>query len=220
MTVPNLLIDNDVLIKCACYSILDQIRGPSDQPKDVAVLGAARFVVGKYLEHRGTIQDRAKAQRCFQHHLSTVAVLEPTTEEAELASVIEEAAMLIDLDLDGGESQLCAVAVFRGSPLLLTGDKRAIVGAETLKESISELNSLAGRLVCLEQAIMGVIERSGIDSIRVRICAEVAVDKSLSICFECHALAEGRPLEPIGLLSYIKDLRRQAPTLLYEPNSL
>ena len=218
--MPNLLIDNDVLIKCACYSILDEIRGPSDQAHDVAVLGAARFVVGKYLERRGTIQDRAAAQRRFRDYLSTVIVLEPTTSEVKLASAIEEAALLLDLDLDSRESQLCAIALFRGSSLLLTGDKRAIASAETLKDSVGELTLLAGRLVCLEQAVMGVVERIGIDTIRVLICAEAAVDKSLSICFECHALAEGRPLELTGLLSYIRDVRRQAPTLLYEPDSL
>lgn len=218
--MPNLLIDNDVLIKCACYSILSEIDGPSGHPHDVAVLGAARFVVGKYLERRGTIQDRAAAQRRFQDYLSTVIVLEPTNSEVKLASAIEEAALLLDLDLDSGESQLCAIAIFRGSSLLLTGDKRAIASAEALKDSVGELTSLAGRLVCLEQAVMGVAERIGIATIRALICAEAAVDKGLSICFECHALTEGRPLELTGLLSYIRDVRRQAPTLLYEPDSL
>jgi hypothetical protein len=218
--MPELLIDNDVLIKCACYSILDQIRGPSGQCQDVGVLGAAKFVVGKYLERRGTIQDRTAAQHRFQDYLSTVVVLEPTIDEVNLASAIEEEAILLGLDLDSGESQLCAIAIFRNSSLLLTGDKRAIASAETLKGSIDELFSLAGRLVCLEQAIMGVIERIGIDSTRIRICGEAAVDKGLSICFECHALAEGRPLELTGLLSYIRDARRKAPVLLYGPDSL
>ena len=218
--MPELLIDNDVLIKCACYSILDQICGPSGQCQDVGVLGAARFVVGKYLERRGTIQDRTAAQRRFQDYLSMVVVLEPTIDEVNLASAIEETAMLLGLDLDSGESQLCAIAVFRNSSLLLTGDKRAIASAETLRDSIDELASLTGRLVCLEQAIMGVVERIGIYTTRMRICAEAAVDKSLSICFECHALAEGRPLELTGLLSYIRDVRRKAPMLLYEPDSL
>ena len=218
--MPELLIDNDVLIKCACYSILDQIRGPSGQWQNVAVLGAARFVVGKYLERRGTIQDRTAAKRRFQDYLSTVVVLEPTIDEVNLASAIEEAAMLQGLDLDSGESQLCAIAIFRNSSLLLTGDKRAIASAERLKDSVDQLTSLAGRLVCLEQAIMGVVERIGIDTIRIRICAEAAVDKGLSICFECHALAEGRPLELTGLLSYIRDARSKAPMLLYEPDSL
>ncbi len=218
--MPNLLIDNDVLIKCACYSILDQIRGPSGQCQDVAVLGAARFVVGKYLERRGAIMDRSAAQRRFQGYLSTVVVLEPTLDEVNLASAIEEVAMLLGLDLDGGESQLCAIAVFRSSSLLLTGDKRAIASAETLKDSVGELTSLAGRLVCLEQAIMGVVERIGINATRVQICAEAAIDKGLSICFECHAIAEGRPLELTGLLSYIRDARRKAPMLLYGSDSL
>lgn len=218
--MPELLIDNDVLIKCACYSILDQICGPSGPCQDAGILGAARFVVGKYLERRGTIQDRTAAQRRFQDYLSTVVVLEPTIDEINLASAIEEAAMLLGLDLDSGESQLCAIAVLRNSSLLLTGDKRAIASAETLKDSIDELASLTGRLVCLEQAIMGVVERIGIDTTRIRICAEAAVDKGLSICFECHALAEGRPLELTGLLSYIRDVRRKAPMLLYEPDSL
>ncbi len=218
--MPELLIDNDVLIKCACYSILDQIRAPSGQWQNVAVLGADRFVVGKYLERRGTIQDRTAAKRRLQDYLTTVTVLEPTIDEVNLASAIEEAAMFQGLDLDSGESQLCAIAIFRNSSLLLTGDKRAITSAERLKDSIDQLTSLAGRLVCLEQAIMGVVERIGIDTTRIRICAEAAVDKGLSICFECHALAEGRHLELTGLLSYIRDIRSKAPILLYEPDSL
>lgn len=218
--MPDLLIDNDVLIKSACYSFLNQIHGPSGQRRDVGILGVAKFVVQKHLDRRGVIQDRPAAQRRFQDYLSTVIVLEPTAEEVNFASAIEEAAMLLGLDLDSGESQLCAIAVFRNSALLLTGDKRAIASAESLTHSIVELTSLAGRLVCFEQAVMGVVERIGIDRTRIQVCSEAAIDKSLSICFECHALAEGRPLEPTGLLSYIRDVRRKAPVLLYESDSL
>jgi len=218
--MPSLLVDNDVLIKCACYSILDDICGPPGEAHDVAVLGAARFVVRKYLERRGVIQDREAALRRFRDYLLTASVLEPTTDEINFATAIEEAAILLDLDLDSGESQLCAIAVYRGASLVLTGDKRAIASAEKLRESIGELTSLAGRLVCLEQAIMGVVKRAGADAVRVLICAEAALDKGISICFECHALAEGRPLGLAGLLSYIRDIRRQAPTLLYREDSL
>jgi hypothetical protein len=214
--MPSLLIDNDVLIKCSCYSILDHLWGPWEQQREACVLGAARFVVGKYLERRGTIHDRAAALQCFQDYMSSVTVLEPTIDELRLASAIEEAAMLLSLELDSGESQLCAIAVFRGSSLLLTGDKRAIVAAEKLRRKIAEITTLDGRLICLEQAVMGVARRIGIDTVRVRICAEAAVDKSLSICFECHALGEGRPLDATGLISYIRDLRGQAPMLLYK----
>lgn len=215
----DLLIDNDVLIKCACYSILDQMAGTSDRHYDVSILGAARFVVGKYLEKRGVIHDRVAAQRRFQDYLPTVTVLEPSTEELLLASAIEEAAMLLGLDLDSGESQLCAIAVYRNTALVLTGDKRAIASAERLIAVIDDLASLEGRLVCLEQAVMGIVERIGIETARILICAEAAIDKSMSICFECHALADGRPLELAGLLSYIRDVRKGAPTLLLETDS-
>ena len=127
--------------------------------------------------------------------------------------------MLLGLDLDSGESQLCAIAVYRNTALVLTGDKRAIAGAERLIAAINDLASLEGRLVCLEQAVMGVAERIGIETARILICAEAAIDTSMSICFRCRALADGRPLELAGLLSYIRDIRKGAPTLLLETDS-
>ncbi len=138
----SLLIDNDVLIKCACYSLLDQVRPPDDRCGEVGVLGAAPFIVRGYLDKRGTINDRQSARLRFDSYLQTVVILEPSAQELALATTIEEAAMLRGIDLDGGESQLCAIAAFRMSPLLLTGDKRAIRGAEQLQDEISALSLL------------------------------------------------------------------------------
>ena len=215
----SLLIDNDVLIKCACYSMLDQIRPPG-KDGEAGVLGAARFVVGDYLERRGQINDRPSALHRFQAYLATVLRLEPTEEELALASTIEETAMQLGLDLDSGESQLCAIAVLRLSPLLLTGDKRAISGAESLQKEIAALSSLRGRVACLEQAILGIANRIGVLVTRSLICAEPAIDKGMSICFECHSSNDRADFSVDGLVSYIRDLRAQAPTLLYGPNAL
>ena len=157
----SLLIDNDVLIKCACYALLDEIRPPGDGDSKVGVLGAARFVVAGYLAKRGRINERASAQRRFSAYIQTALVLEPTEEELTLATGIEEMAIQQGVDLDSGESQLCAIAIFRVIPLLLTGDKRAICGAETLQQQISALSSLRSRVVCLEQAIRGITNRIG-----------------------------------------------------------
>jgi hypothetical protein len=221
MTTVSLLVDNDVLIKCACYSLLDQIRPPvADCREMTGILGAAPFVVRSYLRKRGTINDRSSAQQCFESYLSTVVILEPTDQELELASTIEETATLLSLDLDGGESQLCAIAVSRISPLLLTGDKRAIKGAESLRREVAVLSSLRGRVVCLEQAIMGITMRMGPNVARAMICAEPGVDKSLSICFECSSQGQSPEFSPVGLASYVRDLRLAAPTLLYEPDAL
>lgn len=216
----SLLIDNDVLIKCACYSLLGEVRAPNNAGGDLGILGAAPFVVRGYLQRRGSISDRIAAQRCFDSCLSRAVILEPTEDELRLATIIEETAMEQGLDLDSGESQLCAMAVFRMSPFLLTGDKRAICGAESLQLQVSALSSLHGRVVCLEQAIRGIANRMGPLAARSLICAEAAVDKSLSICFECDREPARPEFAAEGLQSYIRYLRTQAPLLLYEADAL
>jgi hypothetical protein len=208
------LLDNDVIIKCSCYSLLQELASDVGPPHTLGVLGAARYVVTGHLRRRPDIRDRTKAQNCFVAFLATVVELEPTEDELILAAEIEEAALRAGVGLDGGESQLCAIAARRGSPVLLTGDKRAIQGAETLMQQVRALRSLRGRLVCLEQAIMGIVHRLGPIVVKARICAEPDADKSLSICFECDR-SPTPSFTPVGLASYVRHLRHQAPTLLY-----
>lgn len=240
----HLIIDTDVLIKCACYAMLDHVQPPStaengmsaaDSEMDTAenqtgavrdgtgvadnigILGAARFVVRHHLERRGKINDRSAAQQRFEDYLRTVAILEPTDEELTLASAIEDAGQRLSLDLDVGESQLCAIAVFRLTPYLLTGDKRAIIGAELLQEELVMLSELRGRIICLEQALIDIAGRIGMLEARLRVCAEPGVDKSLTICFECSSGNARTDFGVDGLESYVRSLREQACTLLYEP---
>ena len=213
------MIDNDVLIKCACYAMLDQIQSDSSRHNDIGVLGAARFVVRSYLESRGQIADRKAAQSRFISFLAAAQSLEPTEDELQLASAIEEKATELGLNLDGGESQLCAIAILRPSPLVLTGDKRAIKGAESLLEDLPALASLSGRIVCLEQAVIGIVGRIGVRTARSLVCAEPSVDKSISICFECSA-DDNREFSLTGLTSYVNDLSLQAPTLLYNGDGI
>jgi hypothetical protein len=210
----NLLIDNDVLIKCSCYALLNQVRRSEADSTDVGILGAARFVVRSHLSRGEKIKDREAAIRRFLEYTETAEILEPTEEELMLSSLIEELAINRGLDLDSGESQLCAIAIKRGGCLILTGDKRAICGAELLLSSLPKLEPLHGRLVCLEQAIRGIVERIGADTVKPSICAEPGIDKSLSICFGCSN-STSLAFDPAGLISYINDVRRNAPKLLY-----
>ena len=215
-----LVVDTDVLIKCSCYSLLDEIRPPSATDSNVGILGAARFVAGKYLERRGEINDRAAARRRFADYVRRVAILEPTDEELALASVFEEAGVRLRLDLDVGESQLYAIAILRAIPLVLTGDKRAIVGAESLQQEMTQITALRGRIVCLEQALIGITERIGVSATRVKICAEPRMDRSLTICFECHSPDDRGGFSADGLASYVRSLRTQASTLLYAHDAM
>jgi hypothetical protein len=215
-----LLIDTDVLIKCSCYSLLDQIGPPAAVEENVGILGAARFVVRNYLEKRGEINDRTGAQNRFAEYVSRVSTLEPTDEELALASAIEEAGVQLNLDLDVGESQLCAIAIARATPFVLTGDKRAIVGAESLQQEIPQLAALRGRFACLEQALIGVTQRIGVHATREKVCAEPRMDKSLTACFECHSSGSHPGFSTDGLMSYVHSLRAHASTLLYAPDAM
>lgn len=215
-----LVIDTDVLIKCSCYALLDEIRPPSATDSNVGILGAARFVAGKHLEQRGEINDRMGARHRFADYVRRVTVLEPTDEELALASVFEEAGARLGLDLDVGESQLYAIAILRATPLVLTGDKRAIAGAESLQREMSQITALRGRIACLEQALIGITERIGVPATRVKICAEPRMDRSLTICFECHSPDDRLGFSADGLASYVRSLRAQASTLLYPHDAM
>jgi hypothetical protein len=215
-----LVIDTDVLIKCSCYSLLDEIRPPSGVGSSVGILGVTRFVAGKYLERRGEINDRAGARHRFANYIRRVTILEPTDEELALASAFEDAGARLGLDLDIGESQLYAIAILRTTPLVLTGDKRAIAGAESLQQEMSQITALRGRIACLEQALIGITEKIGVSATRMKGCAEPRVDRSLTICFECHSPDGRMNFSADGLASYVRSLRAQASTLLYTHDAM
>ena len=119
----------------------------------------------------------------------------------------------LSIALDGGESLLCAIAIVRPVPTVVTGDKRAIEGLEQLIRVVKPLEALSGKIVCLEQTIAALLGRLGEASIRAAICAEPGADVALSLSFQC-----GRGIGGIrdadGLRSYIQDLQCRAPTVL------
>lgn len=211
--------DNDVLIKLSAYGLLPEVIAALGVNSTVGVLGASRFLVPKAIERDKRLLDRDSALACWEAVLPSLKELEPTDDEIALATRIEELSLTNGLAMDGGESQLCAIALLRGVPHILTGDKRAIASSEQLRALAPELNELGGRLVCLEQVIAGAATRIGSDAVRTRVCANPDVDRALTICFECTGLGVGHPADPAGLRSYVADVRRTAPTMLCAADS-
>lgn len=213
-------IDNDVLIKCACYQMLDDVVDGLGGPGSVGVLGAARFVVGAQLARRHEIRDDIKARAHFDDFLTKASELEPSDEEIDMATAIEEMALGEGLPIDEGESQLCAILVFRSLRALVTGDKRAIQSLEDLSGRVGGLDRISAKLASLEQLVLAVVQEIGPSEARMRVCAEPEVDRAMSACFECTAVAERAGFVPDGLLSYIDDLRTKAPTVLWPKEPL
>ena len=212
----NAVTDNDVLFKVACYGLLDEIIGEHRANEDdIGVLGAARFVIPQKIR-RATLQGGSEsAVERLLMFIDGAEELEPTDEEQQLAADLELCAQRCAVNLDTGESQLCAVSAMRLVKSLLTGDKRAIRAIEVLLDQETRLHAIRAKVWCLEQLVASALEANDQDVIRNAVCSEPAVDKTLTICFSCSS-ATGAQAEAVlaGLRSYIGDLRTQATRVL------
>jgi hypothetical protein len=210
------VVDNDIVLKGACYGLLPDVCGEGSEvpAEDLGVLSSCRFVVADRIRRHGSLRDTDRALQALAPFLEATTILDPTEDEQRLAADIEFGAQGLGLPLDAGESQLCAVLVERSIPLMLTGDKRAIVAMEQLLEAYDWLSDACGKVRCLEQLILVLIDRIEPDIVRACICGEPHVDTALGICFSCHEDATTEASIVECLESYINHLRSQAPHIL------
>jgi hypothetical protein len=202
-------VDNDVLLKAIQYGLEDYFW----LEKDFGILGAAPYVVGGRLKKEHDPESKLEK---LDELIAEVEDLEPDAGELELAAEIERRAGDLNLELDGGESQLAAIAIRRGIAVFETGDKRAIAGLERMADEIDELVALGGRVRCLEQIAHRISsDEAAFPVIAAAICARPATDRSLSTCFSCYSgggASQKQVLE--ALESYIGSLRQAAQRML------
>lgn len=216
---PGVAVDNDVIIKAACYKVTS-LFWKADVATTIGILGAARYVVRRRINRERLLQEPEGALAELDALLERAEVLEPDDFELSVAAELEAVAAEGGQELDAGESQLAAIVVKRGMDALETGDKRGIRALEALLDEIAELTALEGRVRCLEQMVARVIvDKSALATMTAAVCAEPEVDKALTICFGCRSRSSTSIEDPAaGLASYIGELRRAAPRLL-DPNS-
>lgn len=206
-----ILIDNDIIAKCAIYSLINELVATLKASKaEIGLLGSIRFVLSpKKLQtaNDGAMQAHARVQELIKD----VMLLEPNAEETSLATKFEEVALRNDLQLDAGESQLCAIAITRTAKYLCTGDKRGILAIEYLRNLLAEITQLDQKVICFEALIAKMSDHFGCSHIRAKVCASKGTDKATEICFQCHNsnLDENEFLT--GIHSYIKKIRTDAP---------
>jgi len=211
------VVDNDLILKSVSYGLAD-VFWPDGEPHSIGILGAAKYVVGHEIARAGLKRGADVARSELSDFLGRCAELEPNDEEIELAAQIELCGQEHGLALDNGESQLAALVVMRDLPLLETGDKRAIAGLDGARPHLEALDHLRGRIRCLEQIARQVIEEDEtFGSVSAGVCAEAAVDKSLSICFGCYADSPADRATVIEALDqYVREVRRSAPEMLLD----
>jgi len=208
------LVDNDVLLKGACYRFLAELVNTIPGDGHVGVLGAAKFVIPHLIRRAKLRGDIAAVETCFYSFLAGNELIEPSSPEQVLAAELEASAQRSSLNLDTGESQLVSILVSRALPWLATGDKRAIAALEKLLNEDARLASAIGKIKCLEQLIRQMLVTGDSSAIRDAICSEPLVDKTLSICFSCSAQDFSTSNVHEGLSSYIAAVRANAERML------
>ena len=205
------LVDNDVILKTACYALADEmLQATTVGAQTPAMLGVGRFVVRGRLEKAGYIANRQGARDALEKLLASMTMIEPDDAELALAAEMEAAANRVNLELDGGESQLLAVLANRGCDLLLTGDKRAIAAM-----AVVAATAAATRIACLEQLIAQIVANAGAARVREGVCAEPRIDRAVTACFGCSSdVGPSGEDVAIGLDSYVRHVDRSAPGLL------
>jgi hypothetical protein len=208
------LVDNDVLLKGACYRLLNLPIDNDCGVNQIGYLAAARFVLSKRIRRARLRGNAAEAEADLVSFLAKHQAIEPTAEEQTLAADLEAMAQEILVNLDTGESQLLAALAVRALPALITGDKRAIIAIERLLDATTALAHVTGKVTCLEQIARHAVVDSDTSAIQEAICKEPEVDRALSICFSCFS--SERTVETVlqALDSYISDLRQKAPRTL------
>lgn len=212
----NAALDNDVLLKSACYGFFRElVESVPGAPHSPGILGTAKFVLPRALRKRPpTSLDNAQAE--LQKLLDELETLEPTVDEVAIAAELEHHAQTLELPMHVGECQLIAIVLARGLRFLLTGDRSALQAAATLNRAAAfDLEPLNGKLICFEQAVYFLAKSQGASWVRDLVCTEVGVDTALRLCFSCSSsdVPEQSWLE--GLESYVSALRETTGALLW-----
>lgn len=202
-----ILYDNDALLKLGAYDCVKYLGDAGLAPG--AILAVARWSLRSQARRWRRVIDRERLCRLLDELIEEVEIVEPSSEEIELAAELEERAAKSPGMLDGGESQLLAVLIRRGWPMALTGDKRAIVAASRLG-----LPQLDGKLLCIEQAMLAMADEKNWAAIRASVCAELEADKAIALAFACGSTGLGLDQLREGLASYVEHLRGQSGDLL------
>lgn len=206
-------LDNDVVAKCATYSLLSEIAATLGVAhSELGVLGTLLFVIQQRHLKTASIGGEAAYQQ-LQEFVRAAETLEPSEDESRFAAKLEEAALQENLQLDVGESQLCAIVVSREIPVFCTGDKRAIRAIARLVKVFAEITWLAQRVLPFEGLIKRMLTVLGYPRLKGNVCSSRGTDKALEICFQCHR-EDGNETEAVaGLESYLNAIGKDAPQL-------
>lgn len=207
-----ILIDNDALLKLACYGLLDEaIALFKCTSTDVRVLGTAKYRLLPAKNRLRFCKNEESAAR-LEAFLKTSNPLDAGLADPDLLDVLNDVP-----NIDTGEALLFAVGASNRNTLIITGDKRSLA-ALCSHDSVADVSkALAGRVVSME-VLFSMLTEYQFTLIQERVRDKPDVDITLKIVFGVTVPADLESVKK-GFNSYINDLRSTTGTLLYVPSS-
>jgi hypothetical protein len=199
-------VDNDVLLKLSAFDLFPATMAALGVT-DVRVLTTAKYRLGVTRPDRGEAKLGAAVFARLRATFEGVRDVEGEP-SAEVLSPLTEVP-----GIDQGEAILFASAAAEPGTLLASGDKRSLIALATDARCAALARSLAGRVLCFEQAVLAAIRIVGYEHTRARIAPERTRDKVIDIAFS-RGLETSKENAVEAIESYIRDLRAQTGSLL------
>lgn len=203
------LADNDIIKKLAICDLLEEFLSVLDcRHADTFVLPAARFVVGVAKDpEKARARLGAAVFDRLADFLSKVRVIQqpPDPQEQRLFDDV--------VGIDTGEAILFSATAAFSDFILATGDKRSLKALAEMEGAESVTARLRGRVICLEQIMVRIMNRYGFDLLRNHAVPAVDCDIALSAVFGSGLIAVEANVRH-GFASYIEHLRSECGELL------
>ena len=196
------LLDSDAARKLCQYQLIHELtRALECALADLAVLPQLIFQL--------RLNNPENALKKLGSNESVTMAIELVRHANTVEVLIEQSNHILDFerpDIDSGEAVLFAALYQNAQDRLISGDKRAFVALSNITDPIPT-EGIWARLICLEEAILLILEREGFDLVSAKVRARSDVDKAISMVFgRTQAANHASVLEALN--SYIKDLDR------------
>jgi hypothetical protein len=212
------LIDNDILLKLTAFQLIDEtidLLGLSINT--LRVLSTAEFVFRNWQKKQQVQPDKSQGytDNIWEEAILFCQLCQPlnslnSTLESSILNEIQQL-MLFREEINEGETELILATAYTADFVILTGDKRCLQALPQIPLSI--YSRLQGRVLCLEQIILKLIDRLGFDQVQSLIQPAIQCDKSIRICFGYSQPAPENQVRA-ALQNYIDDINHLAPGLL------
>ena len=195
-------IDNDVILKLVTCDLFDEAIAAFDiDLSNIYVLETARFSM------RSNKTKKNYSETVIEKAIATIKDFHTVEAQADNP--------LFDLkipDMDD-ELKLIVAASAETSFYFATGDKRCLRALTGITELATMREKLSGRVICLEQIIMKIIQVYGFEVVKQKIIPARSCDKVLQSAFGSGEKTEERnTLEALN--AYISEIEQKCPFLL------